>query len=151
VKSQIFVTGPLFNESEREYAERLRSLLIPVFDVYLPQREGGLLPDIVESGISAQSAKAEIFLSNVQALSRCDVFLAILNGRTIEEGTAFELGIAWTLRKPCWGLKDDFRQRSKFSDNPMIEGALNGILSGLDQVPEWAASFNRSATEAKPR
>jgi nucleoside 2-deoxyribosyltransferase len=87
---------------------------------------------------NGQTAKA-VFRNDVAALRRCDVLLAILNGRTIDEGTAFELGVAWSLGKACWGFKDDFRQLTQTGDNPMIEGALRGVLTSLDEVVEWAA------------
>jgi len=87
--------------------------------------------------MSSDAARMKIFSDDMAAIRRCDVLLIILNGRSIDEGAAFELGVAWALGKMCFGYKDDFRQLTASGDNPMIERALNGIFSNLNQLREW--------------
>lgn len=142
IRRKVFLAGPLFNPSEREHSERVRDVLMPFFDVYLPHADGGLLPDLLGSGMSARNASSLIFSNDIAALRQCDILLAILNGRTVDEGTAFELGVAWCLGKPCWGFKDDFRQMTASGDNPMIEGALRETLTSLDALKMWAAAYD---------
>jgi nucleoside 2-deoxyribosyltransferase len=67
--------------------------------------------------------------------------LIVLNGRAVDEGAAFELGLAWSLGKLCFGFKDDFRQLVADGDNPMIQGALNTIFGSFDDLAAWATEF----------
>ena len=139
-KRKLYLAGPLFNSMEREFSERIRNILLPSFHVFLPHVDGRLLPDLIAAGSSPHEARSIVFANDISALRGCDLLLAILNGRTIDEGTAFELGVAWCLGKPCWGFKDDFRRLTPSGDNPMIEIALRTIFSSFDELAKWAVS-----------
>lgn len=136
-RSTLYLAAPLFNSCERDYNILLSGILTPRFDVYIPQVDGALLPDVIASGLSAEAAAKKIFETDVAAIRQCDNFFIVLNGRTVDEGAAFELGLAWSLGKPCFGFKDDFRQLVENGDNPMIEGALSSIFRNLDELREW--------------
>jgi len=139
-KRTLYLAGPLFNPGEREQSVRLRSVLSHRFNVYLPHLDGALLPDLVSAGMTPALAREMIFADDVAQVRLCDVLMIVLNGRTIDEGAAFELGVAWALGKPCFGFKDDFRQLTASGDNPMIERALEKIFFSFDEVEDWLAS-----------
>jgi len=110
ITRRLYLAGPLFNSSERECCVRLRSILSEKFEVYAPHINGSLLPNLIDAGVSIQSARRTIFDDDISAIKACDSLLIILNGRVVDEGAAFELGVAWSLGKACFGFKDDFRQ-----------------------------------------
>jgi nucleoside 2-deoxyribosyltransferase len=141
-KKLLYLAGPLFNTAERHYNMSIRSILSPHFEVYLPHLDGPLFPSLVASGVKPAEAKRRIFAGDIAALERCDVFLIILNGRAVDEGAAVELGIAWALKKACFGLKDDFRQLTASGDNPMIEGAIEKIFYTVRELEDWATKFS---------
>jgi nucleoside 2-deoxyribosyltransferase len=120
----------------------LRALLSPYFQVYLPYIDGSLFPELVALGATPGAAKRKIFSEDIVALRACDVLLIILNGRSVDEGAAFELGVAWSLGKPCYGFKDDFRQLTSTGDNPMIEGALDRVFHSFDEIQKWLGSLS---------
>jgi nucleoside 2-deoxyribosyltransferase len=136
----VYLAAPLFNPSEREYNIKIREVLSSRFDVYLPQIDGMLLPDLILSGLSPEIARRRIFEEDVAAVRRCDKLLIVLNGRAVDEGAAFELGLAWSLGKECFGFKDDFRQVVAGGDNPMIECCLTSIFRSLDALTAWVRS-----------
>jgi nucleoside 2-deoxyribosyltransferase len=138
---EIYIAGPLFNSGERDQNLRIKAILEPHFLVHLPQLDGALLPSLLKAGMPPYAARRRIFEDDVAAVRRCNVLLIVLNGRAVDEGAAFELGLAWSLGKLCFGFKDDFRQLVADGDNPMIQGALNTIFGSFDDLAAWATEF----------
>lgn len=140
-RKKIYVAGPLFSEAERTFNSKLKEQLEKHLDVYLPQEDGGLLVEMISQGIPVEQAKREVFRRDMIALRDCDALIIILDGRSIDEGASFELGCAYTLNKPCFGLKTDPRQLLRVGDNPMIEAALRETFKDIPQLALWAREF----------
>jgi len=140
-KPLIYVSAPLFNLGERNFNMQLRETLLPYANVYLPQLDGSLLVDAIASGIPYPAAAERVFTADTSSIARCDALLIVLNGRSVDEGAAFELGVAWSLGKTCVGYKDDARQLLAVGDNPMIIQALKTIFRTLDEIAIWARSL----------
>jgi nucleoside 2-deoxyribosyltransferase len=142
----IYLAGPLFSEAERNFNIRLKRLLERYIDVYLPQEDGGLLIEMISREMPVELAKRAVFNTDMRALRNCDAFVIILDGRTVDEGAAFELGCAHILGKPCYGLKTGPRQLLQCGDNPMIHGALEVVFSDVAQLVSWAESFAKEGS-----
>lgn len=127
VSRAVYIASPLFSEAEQRFNEELARSLSASFLIFLPQRDGKLLVDLIERGADPQAAKREIFENDLAALRRCDAIVPVLDGRTIDEGVAFELGIAHGLGKVCIGLQTDPRRLLPSGNNPMIDCALSEI------------------------
>lgn len=136
---RIYFAAPLFSEAERSFNRDVVSSLEPDCDVYLPQRDGSLIIDLLERGVPRNEAVSTIFRQDFEALRDCDLVLAVLDGRSVDEGVAVELGLAYGLGKPCWGLKTDFRSLSHFGDNPMIEALLARKFGSVVEMSEELA------------
>ena len=102
---RVYLAAPLFSEMERDRNRQLRDQICEFANVYLPQADGGLIFDLVREGMSPAQAKARIFQEDIVAISRCDVLVIVMDGRTVDEGASFELGYAYCLGKKCVGLK----------------------------------------------
>jgi len=137
-RRNIYVAAPLFNPSERNFNASLKKSLRPFFNVYLPQEDGGLMDDMIKHGTHPQVAARNVFDNDIRALQECDILLIVLDGRTVDEGAAFELGYAYAMGKPCYGLKSDIRQLLKYGDNPMIEVPLQHIFGSAGDLLLWA-------------
>ncbi|TCN26928.1 nucleoside 2-deoxyribosyltransferase [Sinorhizobium americanum] len=124
-KPLIYIAAPLFNEGERALNDAIRTTLIDAADVYLRQLDGTLLAEAIERGEAPEFATKEVFRRDIEALQRCDILLIVLNGRVVDEGAAFELGVAWALGKTCVAFKNDPRQLLAIGDNPMIAQAVS--------------------------
>lgn len=133
-KPRLYVAAPLFNEMERQFNRSLADQLARRFDVFLPQSDGLLMVDLIRDGMPHEQAKMVVFTKDIEAIRHSDVLLAVLNGRSIDEGVAFELGVAYALGKTCWGLKTDMRQLLAVGDNPMIEGAIKTLFRSEQEL-----------------
>ena len=97
------VAGPPFNATERAAAEGVEAICRRAgFRTFLPHRDAGLL---------GQQGKtpAQVFRADVAGLARADLVVAILNGPTVDTGTAWEIGYAFAKGKTVIGYLDDLR------------------------------------------
>lgn len=140
IKPSVYLAGPLFSLAERTFNHDLKNLLSPYFTVYLPQEDGGLLVNMIKAGLPERLAYQKVFDIDIRAINECDLLLIILDGRSVDEGAAFELGYAHAKGKKCYGLKTDPRQLLHTGNNPMIDGPLEMIFESIEQLLNWAKS-----------
>ena len=141
-KLKLYFAAPLFNTMERRFNLELTNKLSRFFEVYLPQREGGLMDDMIKQGIKKEIAAEKVYKADIDALEQCDIILIILDGRTIDEGAAFELGYAYAFGKSCFGYQTDVRRLLKTGNNPMIDSSLKKIFNNENDLLEWAVQYN---------
>lgn len=145
-KLKMYIAAPLFSQAEREFNAQLKSVLSKYFRIYLPQEDGGLMVDMIAKGIPAKRAAFEVFQRDVHAIGVCDLILIILDGRSVDEGAAFELGLAYGMKKSCFGLRTDPRQLLPSGNNPMLESSIERIFQSLNELINWAEAFQNPAT-----
>ncbi|MFI8607942.1 nucleoside 2-deoxyribosyltransferase [Pseudomonas sp. NPDC077649] len=133
-RPRAYLAAPLFNDMERSFNAKIESLISPFIDVFLPQRDGGLLTKLVADGMSLKLAKQYVFKKDIEAIANSDIVIAVLDGRTIDEGVAFELGYGYALGKLCIGLKTDDRTLLVTGDNPMITESCHKLLTSEDEL-----------------
>ena len=150
-KPKIYLAGPLFSDAERTFNEMLTRRLDDLVDVYLPQRDGGLMSEMVRSGIPSDMAARRVFRGDMAAIREADYFIAILDGRAIDEGVALELGVAYAVSKRCVGIQTDSRRLASWGNNPMITGTLEAVFHSIDDLVLWMRSETSvSAHDAFP-
>ncbi len=147
-KPKLYFAAPLFSEAERTFNERIASLLSPFLDVYLPQKDGGLLVDMLAEGMHPKHAATTVFARDIDALKKCDILLIVLDGRSVDEGAAFELGYAHSMGKFCCGFQTDTRRLLQTGNNPMIDCALQCVFIRLNDLLAWAQTFSREERAA---
>jgi nucleoside 2-deoxyribosyltransferase len=143
----VYFAAPLFSEAELAYNIELTALLEEHVDVYLPQRDGGKLVDLIAKGVQREAAFKSIYDRDIHALNESDALFLLLDGRTIDEGAAFELGFAVALGKHCVGLQTDPRRLLPHGNNPMIEMPLKGLFQSKCQMVCWAREFAISSRQ----
>ena len=105
----IYIAGPLFNTHERWYLERIAETLEAAgYQTFLPHRDAGLLGQV------SLERRSTLFYTDLQALDRCDIVVALLTGPDQDSGASAELGYAYAKGKPCFGVTDDFRWMNNF-------------------------------------
>lgn len=149
-RKRIYLAAPLFNDSERRFNAELCSALELKADVFLPQRDGLLLRDLVDSGVPDEDARRLIFDVDVGAIRESDALVAVLDGRTVDEGVALELGIAYALEKQCIGLKTDDRALLSSGDNPMVLGACAHICRSVGELTHVLVTLSVARTRIEP-
>lgn len=137
----VYLAGPLFSEAELEFNARLAQSLEVSVDVYLPQRDGSKYVDLASLGISPGAAARTIFDRDVAAIREASALILVMDGRVVDEGAAFELGLAYALGKVCVGLQTDPRRLLPLGNNPMIEIPLQAIFETRSEIEIWARRF----------
>lgn len=144
-KRMVYLAAPLFSLVERRLNSEVAEALGKVFDVYLPQSDGGLMCEQIDAGISAEKAAQCVFAADIRALSECDLILAVLDGRALDEGVAFELGFGFARGCECYGLQTDVRRPLPSGNNPMIEQALKCTFHSLLELKQWLHTLSQRA------
>jgi nucleoside 2-deoxyribosyltransferase len=109
-KPKLYFAAPLFSYAERSFNEQATKLLEEYFEVFLPQRDGGLMDEMIKDGMSVSKASKTVFDIDVKELSASDVVVGVLDGNSIDEGVAIELGFAYALEIKCIGLQTAYSE-----------------------------------------
>lgn len=142
---RLYLAAPLFNDIERTFNLRLANILAGFFEVYLPQRDGYLMVDLIRDGFSVEDASKYVFTKDVESIRGSHMILAVLDGRTVDEGVAFEIGFALANGLHCFGLQTDIRRQLPTGNNPMINEALIKIFDTVEDMIKWAAEESEVA------
>lgn len=144
IRSHAYLAAPLFNERERDYNVKLSQLLSDHLDVWLPQRDGSLLADMLEAGVPQIVAQRRVYEQDCKAMASADLLVAVLDGAHVDEGVAFEIGYMKGLRKICVGLQTDVRRALPSGNNPMLIGSLDQIFNDECGLVGWVSEFSRT-------
>jgi nucleoside 2-deoxyribosyltransferase len=135
---RIYLAGPMFTPYERTFladcAGRLRS---EGFDVFVPH----------EHGLVGRDATAEaVFAVDAGGVESADAVLAVLDGPSVDDGTACEIGLFHGLkqrdpeRKGVVGLLTDLRgeRRGDFATNLFVRGCIDAgggaVVDSIDDA-----------------
>jgi nucleoside 2-deoxyribosyltransferase len=135
--TRLYLAAPLFSEAERKFNREVKQALSADCEVFLPQEDGLLMTEIIEAGAAPAAAAARVFKMDLDAVQRADLVLIVLDGRSVDEGAAFELGYGYALGKACIALQTDPRRLLPFGNNPMIEQACLAIVNRLEDAVTW--------------
>ena len=135
-----YVAGPLFDEGERWWIEKVEQLVADAgFETFLPHRDN---PPKDEFNVR------QIFENDKRGVDECDVVVASLNGVITDDGTAWELGYAYATGKYLIGLHTAWRNR--FDDqvvNLMLECSLHKLVRSFDELRAALTEFTGRAPE----
>ncbi len=143
-KPILYLAAPLFSMAELEFNQKVENNISDYFDIFLPQRDGGLMDKMIKEGTSVPAASASVFGKDLAAIKDSDVVLAVLDGRSIDEGVSVELGFAYALNKKCFGMQTGPIRLLPCGNNPMIENVLEDTFCDFLQLRHWAESFSLS-------
>ena len=134
----VYLAGPMFTPYERAFladcADRLRT---EGFEVFVPHEQGLVGPD------ATSEAVFEVDAGGVEA---ADAVLAVLDGPSVDDGTACEIGLFHGLkqrdpeRKGVVGLLTDLRgeRRGDFATNLFVRGCIEAgggaVVGSLDEA-----------------
>jgi nucleoside 2-deoxyribosyltransferase len=142
----IYIAAPLFSMPEKEANVAMCTVVERYCEVFLPQRDGYLISQLIERGMPQERAYSYVFRRDVEAIREADALVINLDGRTVDEGAAFELGMAFACEKVCVGYRTDVRTLLQWGLNPMIVEPLAEVLHNLDELDRWCAHFASMGT-----
>jgi len=146
---KLYLAAPLFSKAELTFNQKVNDKLKSFFDVYLPQNDGLLMEELVEDNVTPDIAGKHILKEDKKAIKESDVLLAVLDGRSVDEGVAFEIGYAYALNTPCYGLQTDPRRLLPVGNNPMIQNSLINIFGNYQELLDWASKRGTKTTTKK--
>ncbi|HSW63597.1 MAG TPA: nucleoside 2-deoxyribosyltransferase [Dissulfurispiraceae bacterium] len=138
---RIYVAGPLYNAGERWYLECVDQVCRDMgYDTFLPHRDAGLCPSSGDGG-------GALYVADKENLDTVDMVVAVLNGSSIDSGTAWEIGYAHARRCRVIGLYDDTRVDDPQSNiNLMIYHSVE-LCNSLEGLKEKLRVTRRGARE----
>ena len=96
----VYIAGPLFDDHERSYLENIAKIFEDRgYKTFLPHRDAGVVKDKY-----TQEAKGQIFITDIEALDKATIVVALLTGRDVDSGTAAEIGYAFAKDKTLIGI-----------------------------------------------
>ena len=143
---KVYLAGPLFSVAERTFlASCAQALREADFECFVPHEQ--------EAKLDPFTARRVFELDHDEGLARANAVVAWVDGPTVDDGTACEIGIFYGLmqrgepwRKGILGLATDDRLRRR---NASLEhGGLNLFVAG---VIERAGGLCWSLEEVKER
>jgi nucleoside 2-deoxyribosyltransferase len=137
----VYIAAPLFNEAEREFNLKVDDLVSNLgLTTFLPQRDAGDAAKLLSEGGSPDEVKGRLFDLDYANVRACDVLLFLIDGRSPDEGSCVELGMAYALGKPCIGFQTDSRRFAPHGNNVMIDGSLLGVAGTWDELSDLLKS-----------
>lgn len=138
---KIYFAGPLFSEADRnwirstkEQIERTAKEHQVEINVISPYE----LITQVEVDALAESAKYEIFSRCKSHLEDSDLVVALLDGSQVDDGTAWEIGYYYALKRgKIIGIRTDFRWAGESEGakvNAMIECSCDQIVKNAEEL-----------------
>ncbi len=155
---KIYFAGPLFTVYEREYISRCAAQLRQEgMEVYVPH-ENVRPPDPADK----RSIAKRCLDNDFSAISGSHAILALINGTEVDDGTAAEIGIFYTLmqhdatKKGIVALHDDWRTREGGEGKPInlfVGGCLlktgpicHTLEDSIRQLKAWQAEIEQVET-----
>jgi nucleoside 2-deoxyribosyltransferase len=132
---KVYFAAPLNTREQRRRNEELCRRLELYCNVYLPQRDGGYLGDLISAGMARVDASKLVFGHDVAALRTSTVVLARFVGTVIDPGVLVEIGFAFALGKHCIALLDAWDSTDPM--NPMIENSVKEFFTKEKQIVAW--------------
>lgn len=94
-----YIAGPLFNVYEQAFQRELEQAIAPLGKTFLPQRD------------CPQDNPDRIFSACIEGVRSSRIVVANLSGVDVDSGTAFEVGFAYALGKPIYGIRSEMEIR----------------------------------------
>lgn len=132
---RVYLAAPLFDDMELQRNLEVCNKLEEIgLEVFLPQRDAGEAFEGVD--------RFELFSNDVSGVIAADIVVALLDGRVPDEGTVFEVGLAYGKRIPVIALKTDRRSFMEGHMNVMLEYGVsktfNNISDLVSFMEEWS-------------
>ena len=129
-----YVAAPIFSPGERLFAETLADAVAETCEVHLPHRDGPLVESELTAGVPPNAALRAAYDSDVRAIRECDVVVAVLEGRALDEGVCVEMGFGKALGKTIFAVKSDVRSAFPWGHNAMVGGCVDRWFRSIDEL-----------------
>ena len=142
---RVYLAGPLFTAAEREFNLALARRLETLGDrVFLPQRD---IPSA-----RGRHRTRRLYEGCLRGLRAADVVVAICDGATADDGTAWEIGYAVASGKAVYALRTDPRRVAADEHvNLMIQESAAAFCATVPGLLGTLARVRSRRAPARPR
>lgn len=137
---RLYYAAPLSRPGLRRWNLAIVVLLEARYSVYLPQRDGGLLVELLGKGLDRSHVVQQVFERDVDELRSADLLFAAFPFPRVDEGVAFEIGYVTASAKPTVAYVPKERDMTSVFSNPMIAGSCCDVLVGPTALTNWLAA-----------
>lgn len=136
----IYLAGPLFNESQRMWLRKTKEMIEEAFDGWVTVWWPYEFFTAEELTALGPQAKYHIFETCRSRLAKSDLLVALLDGSEVDDGTAWEIGYFYSVSDGAHdiiGIRTDFRNGGDTATsrvNAMIECSCQEIVSTREQL-----------------
>jgi nucleoside 2-deoxyribosyltransferase len=142
---KLYLAGPLFTQAEQNW---LRDLKLRIEALAKDLGEGidvvwpGDLVSEEDMEKWGENTKHKIFALCEKHLKETDLLIALLDGPLVDDGTSWEIGYFFSIRKtgqPIYGIRTDFRSAGDVPGaqvNLMIDCSCDCIFSSVEGLLE---------------
>ncbi len=135
ISYDVYYAAPFFNASERELNARIISVLeAQGLRVFSPSRDGIIAKEEMDRSASWADVAARVWECDTQAIVNSRAMLAVIDGRSIDEGVCVEIGFAAAMKKPIVAFNSDDRMQFVWGHNPMVVHPILAIVSSPDEA-----------------
>ena len=148
--ADIYLAAPFFNAGERSTnAALLSELEAAGLAVFYPARDGILLRELIEAGSSYAAAARQVWQCDRRAIADCRCLVAVLDGRTPDEGVAVEVGLAAGFGRSILGYSTEERTCFSFGVHPMLSAPLDAVFVDAKELTAAAVALVDSIATSK--
>lgn len=112
---KIYLAGPdVFRADPASFFEQTKSLVLQYGFIGIPPLDSGV--ELEDAEVNTAQGAYKIFIANIHLINQCDVVFANLTpfrGPSIDDGTAFEIGYAFSKGKTIYGYRQDIDKTLK--------------------------------------
>lgn len=121
VKKNIYFAAPFFSEAERDFNQKIVSIIENSnISVFYPPRDGLIAKDKLNIATNWKEISENIWDCDTGAILECQLVLAVTDGRSIDEGVCVEIGFAAAHAKKIIAFSSDDRTQFPWGHNPMV-------------------------------
>lgn len=133
MKYDVYFAAPFFCSSEKtQNILLIEALESAAINVFYPQRDGIIAKSEISGGRAVNQVMRDVWLCDTSAIRDATVLMAVLDGRTIDEGVCVEIGYAAALSKKIVGYYSDDRSCFSWGMNPMIRESIAEFASDVE-------------------
>lgn len=131
----VYFAAPFFCDAEKDFNLKLVTTLeSATISVFYPPRDGIVAKSELDVGLSWHSISDKIWDCDTSAILRSKLIVAVIDGRTIDEGVCVEIGFAAAYAKPILAFASDDRSKFSWGHNPMIIKPISAFVNSSQNL-----------------
>lgn len=128
--NDVYFAAPFFCDAEKDFNLKLVAILESAsISVFYPPRDGVVAKSELDVGLSWNSISDNIWECDTNAILSSKLIVALIDGRTIDEGVCVEIGFAAAHGRPILAFASDDRSQFAWGHNPMIIKPISKFIS----------------------